>query len=404
MKRRHEDDMFAGAIKGMAVSGLRMNNERAVLAAITMTPGSSGAEITRATGLGAQTVSRMLVDLEATGIIMRGSPRRAGRGQPAIPISINPEGAFCIGCEVGWRHIEILVQNVGGTVLGRHRRDYAYPDATTIVEEIGSLSKLMIGLIPEHLRTRLVGIGLAMPSGIDRNINLLDAPPEQALAWRGLDIAAEVGKATGLEVFLYNDGNAGCWGEVTAHPMPRPRNLGYILVSTYIGAGLVAEGRLWEGTNGRSANLGSMMVAGQDGRQEFVHLVASLSALNKKLAESQRPVPSGNPKDWNWADLEPVLTAWIDEAGRAIAKTIVNTTAVIELDTAVVDGVMPRPIVERLVDTVRQTLESMPALTSDWPKVEIGQLGSAAPAIGASWLPMYRRFFSREPADLNPAI
>ena len=401
MAPRHEEDIFARATKGMAVAGLRLNNERAVLTAIAISPGSSGAEITRITGLGAQTVSRMLIDLEAAGLITRGEPRRGGRGQPAVPIFLNPQGAFCIGCEVGWRHIEILVQNLGGEVLGRHRRDYAFPDFDTIFAEVASLSRLMIELVPEQLRHRLLGIGVAMPSGFERNLGLLGVPAAKAEQWAGVDPAATVAKATGMEVFLYNDGNAGCWGELAAYPMPRPRNLCYILVSSFIGAGLIAEGKLWEGTNGRSANLGSMMVTDRNGYQQFVHLVASLHAFENKLADRRLALSTGNPMDWAWEEMEDVVAEWVEDAGKAIAKTIVNTSAVVELDVAVVDGTMPRPIVERLVESVRSHLAAMPTLTSEWPTVEIGRLGNAAPARGASWLPMYRSLFSRERGDLD---
>ena len=402
LPERLDEDMFAGAVRGMAVSGLRLNNERAVLTAIAIEPGSSAAEIMRTTGLGGQTISRMLIDLEAAGLVIRGEPIKGGRrGQPSVPIQINPDGAFCIGCEVGWRHIEILVQNIGGQILGRHRRDFAFPDFDTIFDEVASLSKLMLGLVPEAFRSRLLGIGLAMPSGFERNLGLIGAPEAKAKQWEGANPVAKVSAATGLEVFSFNDGNAGCWGELAAYPIPRPRNLSYILVSSFIGAGLIAEGKLWEGRNGGSANLGSMMITDRNGHQEFVHFVASIVALEKRLATAGMEVPTGNPMLWNWDGMGAVLTEWLEDAGRAIAKTIVNTRAVVELDVAVVDGVMPKDVVERLVSCVRRNLDGMPALTGEWPVVEPGRLGNAAPAVGASWLPMYRRFFSRERADVD---
>lgn len=397
---RHIEDGLGGAIRGMPTSGLRLNNERAVLTAVGIAPGSSGAEITRATGLGAQTVSRLLVDLENMGLVIKGEPRRGARGQPAIPIHLNPEGAFCIGCEMGWRHIEILIQNLSGEILGRHRRDYAFPDRESIFEEIGSLAKLMSTLVPERSRHRLLGMGLATPSGFERNMALLGAPKEKISEWNDVDLALEAGKATGLDVYLYNDGNAGCWGELAATAVPRPRNLAYILVSTFVGAGLMAEGRLFEGPNGRSANLGSMMVSGGDGGRQYVHLIASLVALERKLGARGVQVPRGNPLNWDWEALEPVASEWIKEAGEAIAKVIVNTSAVVELELAVIDGVMPKAIVERLVEVVRNSLAATPALTSEWPDISMGKLGNAAPALGASWLPMYRRYFSRERSDV----
>lgn len=403
MARAGSRDIFEPGTRRMDVSGLRINNERAVLTAVATNPGFSAAQVARATGLGPQSVSRILVELEATGLVKRGEARRGQRGQPATPIHIDPNGVFAVGCEIGWRHYHILIRNLAGEVLGEHRRDYAFPDVDTVIAETGSLAKLLIGLIPEELRGRVLGMGLAAPSGIGRNIDLVGGSAEQAERWKELNITTAARAASGLEIFRFNDGNAACWGELTAYPPPRPANLAYFQVGTFIGAGLIAEGRLWEGPTGNSANLGSMLVTDRNGRQEFVHLIASLYALEKRLIAAGRPVPTGNPLAWPWADLEPVASEWLEDAARALAKAIANTHAVMEFSVAVLDGAMPRPIVERLVQRVRDHTRALPVLTSDRPTIEIGRLGGGATARGAASKPIYRRYFSRDPADVIEA-
>lgn len=398
-------DIFEPGAKRMAPAGLRANNERAVLTAVATAPGASAADIARTTGLGAQSVSRILGELEGSGLVYRGEVRRDGqRGQPAVPIFMDPNGAFCIGCEVGWRHLHILIRNLGGQVLGEHRRDYPFPDARTIFGEIGSVARLMTGLVPEQYRSRLLGMGLAMPSGIGRNADLLGASPEDAAAWKGTDILGAAEAAAGMKVFMFNDGNAACWGEIAAYPPPRPNNLAYFLIGTFVGAGLIAEGRLWEGPTGNSANLGSMLVTDRDGKQNFVHLIASITAFERRLAVAGLPIPTGNPVDWDWDSYEPHVTEWLDDAGWALAKTIANTSAVMEFSVVVVDGVMARPIVDRLIERVRHHSDALPVLTSDKPVIEEGRMGGAAPAHGAALKPMYRRLFSRDTADIGSAI
>lgn len=396
MKKSLDNDHFEPGSKRMSGSGIRINNERAVLTAAAVTPGSSSAEIARETGLGPQTVSRILSDLEMQGLVMRGDVRRGQRGQPATPIYLDPNGVYTIGCEIGWRHIEVILRNLGGEILGHHRRDYPFPDATVVFQELGSVSRLLTGLIPEGFRDRLLGVGLAMPGGIFRNIDLLGGSAKDAQAWVDLDIVAKAEEATGLKVFFFNDGNAACWAELAAVPPPRPNNLAYILVSTFVGAGIIAEGRLWEGPTGNSANLGSIIVTDRLGNQNFVHLIASIMALETKLFAAGVAVPAGNPRDWNWESLEPHVTEWIDEASPAIAKAIANTSAVIEFGTAIVDGVMPRAVVDRLIERIRHHTLELPVLTSDRPTIISGRLGGLAPARGAALLPIYRAYFSRD--------
>lgn len=396
-----ERDVFEPLSRRMNVSGLRQSNERAVLTVVATNPGSSAAQIARKTGLGAQSVSRIVGEFETLGLVYRGEARRGQRGQPAVPIYVDPSGIYSIGCEIGWRHMHILIRNLGGEILGQHRRDYDYPEAQSILGEVGSLVRLLVGLVPEAHRSRILGIGLAMPSGIARNADLLGTPEPVVQGWAGLDVATKIEEMTGLLVTTFNDGNAGCWGEFIAHPPPRPSNFAYLQVGTFVAAGLVAEGRLWEGPSGNSANLGSMIVTDREGRQEFVHLVASIYALERRLRAANKSVPKGNPADWNWEALEPEASQWLDEASRALASVIMNTSAVLEFGLAIVDGVMSRDVVARLVDLVRQRVAEFPVLTSDKPVIEMGRFGSEAPARGAAGKPIFRRLFSRDTADLE---
>ncbi|KKB07034.1 hypothetical protein VE26_16750, partial [Devosia chinhatensis] len=59
----------------------------------------------------------------------------------------------------------------------------------------------------------------------------------------------------------------------------RPSNSAYRCCGSFVGAGLVAEGRLWQGPTGNSASLGSMLVTDEHGQNQFVHLIAALYAL-----------------------------------------------------------------------------------------------------------------------------
>lgn len=384
----------------MAVSGLRQNNERAVLSVVAALPGSSAAQIARSTGLGAQSVSRILTELENVGLVRRGEVIRGQRGQPAVPIFLDPAGAYCIGGEIGWRHFHVVLINLGGEILGEHRRSYDYPDSSAILPELVSIIQLLTGLVPDAHRARLLGAGLAMPSGLHRNAGLVGAPPEVAEHWKSMDLHAEVGEATGLDIFAFNDGNAGCWAELAALPSPRPSNLAYLQVGTFVGAGLIAQGRLWEGPTGNSANLGSMVVRGSNDQLAPAHLTASLYAFDQRLKAVGQSLPSGNPLDWDWTEFEPVLSEWIADASKSLAHVIMNTSAVMEFDTAIVDGVMPTPVVERLVQAIVDQVAAFPTLTSDRPEIRLGSRGSGAAAFGAALKPMFRRLFSRETTDI----
>ncbi|MEO5807115.1 ROK family transcriptional regulator [Devosia sp.] len=392
--------MFETAGRGLQHHGLRRANERAVMTVVAFNPGLSNAEISRLTGLAPQTVSAILIEIERSGLIRRGEVLRGRRGQPATPIFLNPEGGYAIGCEIGWRHLDVLLINMHAQVLGHIHRDYAYPDASVLPDEIAEAVQALRAGIPTDRQDRLTDLGIAMPTSIWEHVHLVNAPPEQTTLWRELDIAAEVNARCGLDVQVFNDGNAACWAELIASPAPRPSDFIYFLVSCYVAAGIVGQGTLWEGPTGNSANLGSMLVTDAEGKQHPAHFVASLDALEQRLTAAGRPVSSPITPETDWGALEPVLSDWIEDGGRALANVVFNTTAVIECRLAVIDGAMPRAVLERLVACVQRHLATLPISACSAPAVVAGHLGATAPALGAAELPLYRRHFSRHPSDI----
>lgn len=388
-------DMFVPIGRGVAQAGVRIANERAVLTLVAIFPGLSNADLARRTGLGPQTTSRIVSDLEARSMVMRGEVLRGRRGQPATPLFLNPRGAYCIGVEIGWRHREVLLYDLAGRTLATLRSSYEYPDATRIFADLAADVQIMRDALSPQDLERLVGIGLAAPTFIHGSIERIGGPPEQVELWRSIDVAARLAAATGLPTDWFNDGSAACWAEILAQPLPRPTTFAYFQVGTFVGAGIVMNGALWEDPSGNAADLGSIIVAGADGAPTYAHMVASLNALDRRLTEAGMRRPRGFPQEWDWTALEPVASAWIDEAGRALATAVLSTRAMIDIEKAVIDGVIPRAILARLLERTTHYLAQIPDLVRPRPRVEPGVQASSAAATGAAQLYLYRRYFSR---------
>ncbi|WP_417310541.1 ROK family transcriptional regulator [Devosia sp.] len=391
-----EPDFFETAGLGVQPAGVRQTNIRAVLTLIATSSGLSAAELARLTHLAPQTISAILEDIDKLGLLRKGEVRRGRRGQPATPYHINPRGAFAIGIELGWRRIEARLVNIGGETLSAYRRDYSYPDPHSIFDEIGRIATQFRNELGEDDRDKLVGFGIAAPGNIGRNIGILDADLSVGKRWLELDIAEAAEAATGMRVQVFNDGNAACWAEFVSMPAPRSSDFAYLMLGTFIAAGVVVEGKLWEGPTGNSANLGAMLINDRHGDVNFAHLVASTFALSQRLAGAGIDVPATSPLDWPWEDWEPYVSDWIDDSASALASIIANTAAVFEFRTAVLDGVMPEPLLERLVEAVERYLSLLPSMAIDIPKLTRGRLGPSAASTGAAYLPLYQRFFSRD--------
>lgn len=389
-------DAFQSAGHGVQVSDVRQANQRVILTLIARNPGSSAAQLSELSKLAPQTVGLIIDELNAAGLLRAEPVIRGRRGQPARPFSLNDSGAFAIGVELGWRHFMVALVRLGGEVVSEYRRDYLFPDPATIFGELADAISRMRSLIPGDQESKFAGVGLAAPNGIGRNVSLLGAGEGIASSWAGIDPRAALELASGATTVSYNDGNAACWGELGVRPNPKPANLVYMHVGTFVGAGIIAQGLLWEGPTGNSANLGSMVVTDRRGEQKTVHQLASLFALEQRLKARGSPPPPLAPACWPWGDLEPTVTEWLDDAASAIAKAVINAQAVFEFDCSILDGDLPPKILDRLLGSVGARLARMPALTVDPPTVAKGHLGASAASVGAAYLVLFRRFFSRD--------
>ena len=384
---------FGGAGRGMQHHGLRRANERAVLRAIGFNPGLSNAEISRLCGLAPQTVSAILTNLEKSGLVERGEVLRGRRGQPATPFFLRACSGFAFGVEIGWDHVDVLLLDLHATVLSRRQARYEFPQCETVIDLVAKWTAELGAHLQEPERARLLDIGVAIPSNLVAKLQRLDAPADAARQWAEIDLGAVLKERTGLDVTCVNDGSAGCWGEFIALPQPRPANVVYLLASSFIGAGIVEGGALWEGAGGNAADLGAMLVPTEHDGPQTAHAIASVGALRQRLAAAGKAQETHLPAQWDWDAIAPEVDLWIADSAKALAQTVFNTATVVETGTVVIGTMLGDDITARLVERVTEDLAALPVTYARPPRILPGQLGGLAPAIGAAELALLRRHF-----------
>src|SRR5689334_12817708 len=119
---------------GADQAGVRLYNERLLLSLVRRFGPLSKVEVARLTGLSVQATSAIMNRLQADGLLRREAPLRGRVGQPTIPMSIDPEGAYSFGFKIGRRSCELALVDFRGVVHERARRTYAFPTPAMILE------------------------------------------------------------------------------------------------------------------------------------------------------------------------------------------------------------------------------------------------------------------------------
>lgn len=378
--------------RGTNQSGMRDANERLVLTLVRRLGSLSKTDIAKTTGLSAQTVSVIMRELEGGGLLIKGEPVRGKVGQPSVPMSLDPEGAFFLGLKLGRRSAQLVLIDFLGAAREMLNFSYDYP---TVAETTAFVSRGIADIsdrLSDRQRKRIVGLGIAMPFELWNWADTVGAPRAVMDEWRQRDIRGEIQAGCSFPVYLQNDATAACGAELVLGRTGDLRDFLYFYIGAFAGGGVVLNGSIYSGPSGNAGALGSMPVPGPDGRPRQLIDVASVATLERLLRE--RGVESGllwtEPNDWGEDTAE--LGAWLESAGRAIAYAIVSASAVIDFEAAVIDGWMPRPILDRLVDGVGSALKSIDAEGLVLPELRKGTVGIHARALGAATLPLSDRF------------
>ena len=110
------------AIAGTNLDGASAHNRRVIFDALRINGTLTRAALARATQLTPQTVSNIVDSLQADGLLIADAPRRQGRGQPARPYRILPEGACAIGVQLDRHQMLGVVVDLAGAPLMRRQR------------------------------------------------------------------------------------------------------------------------------------------------------------------------------------------------------------------------------------------------------------------------------------------
>ncbi len=162
-QRRHQGEAAPALSRGTTQTGVRLYNERLILSLVRLHGQLPKAEMARLTGLSAQTVSVIVRQLEADGLLKRRSPQRGKVGQPLVPFELHPEGAFSIGLKVGRRSGDLMLLDLSGQVRHTIHRPYTFPSPSELVSFLTSgVEELTQGLSASQ-RERISGIGIAAP-------------------------------------------------------------------------------------------------------------------------------------------------------------------------------------------------------------------------------------------------
>jgi predicted NBD/HSP70 family sugar kinase len=384
------------ASRGTNQSGVKLYNERLVLSLIRSHGSLSKTEIARRTGLSTQTSSVIMKQLENDGLLLKGTPIRGKVGQPSVPMSLNPEGAFSIGFKFGRRSADLVLMDFVGQVRRVLRETYAYPTPNELERFVRSGVAELTQNLDDQQTKRICGFGIAAPFEMWGWEDEVGAPHEVQEAWRSYDIKSEVERLVPWPAYFCNDATAACAAELAFGNRAGYTNFLYIFFATLIGGGVVLNGTLYPGRAGYAGAFGSMLVpnlneAGPTSAKSLIRCASIYILENMLKNEGQDPsILWRSPNDWS--AVNTTLEAWIDQATASVSVAIGSAISVIDFEAIVIDGAFPEAIRSAVVQRTREKFAQMDLQGLAPVDIVEGTIGSDARVLGAASLPLLAGF------------
>jgi predicted NBD/HSP70 family sugar kinase len=217
----------------------------------------SRAEIAQETALQRSTVSLIVEELKAGGLIEEVSGESTG-GRPPILLSLRASDAVAIGVDLGTIRTIVATSDLAGRALEQEEFP-TDPDARQTISRIIESARRLV----EKNGGTIEGIGVSLPGLVDQETGTAIFIPH--FKWRDLNVAEEIRSAVGLAVTADNDANAAALAELWfGRPEIREvRDFIMVLVEEGLGTGIVFDGQIYRGELGAAGEFGHMTI-GED--------------------------------------------------------------------------------------------------------------------------------------------
>jgi predicted NBD/HSP70 family sugar kinase len=240
-------------------ASLRELNRARVVHTLREAGVTSRAEVARRTGLSRSTVSSIVAELSANGVVVDNRARRDARprqgGRPPALISLGRPAGIAVGIDFGKRHLGVALADASHHVLAERREPM--PDDYPAGEGFDAAAELFRGLLDDEGidLDQVLGVGLGLPGPIHRHTGIVGSTAILP-GWVGIHVASEMEGRLGVTVQVENDANLGALAEVTWGAGEGCQDLTYLKLATGIGAGIIVGGRLYDGTGGTAGEIG----------------------------------------------------------------------------------------------------------------------------------------------------
>jgi glucokinase len=319
-------------------SVLRHTNAHGILKLLRECGSCSRADLVRASGLSAPTVTNVVKDLLSADLVEPLGEGQSSGGRPPDMIRFKAERGCLLAVELNARSISFLLTDLNGSELDG--RIISLEKRATTPEAICRLiGDELKALLRKHRRSRdrLLALVVGVPAitNVDEGSVLSIHDLE---GWRSVPLRAMLSKIVDCIVIVENDTNLAAQGEQHCGSAQSVKDFVFIHIGTKnVGAGIFLDGRIHHGSQWSAGEIAYLHLPSISRRQPTIHefgeleTVLTSSGILRSWRETSGPTEQGKDD----ADIDPVEILNLAKAGDPRAVKIIRRRSEIVADIVV---------------------------------------------------------------------
>jgi len=375
----------------------KQHNRDLVLKTVFESETISRAEIARVTGLTRPTVSDAISGLLAEGLVEEVGIGSSIGGKSPILLSLVKDSRYMISLNLAYDQFCGAVVNLRGEVKAMEGIPVSGRDGE---QSLGLVYEILDRLTNLGWKP-LVGVGVGTPGLINTREGMIVNAVN--LDWQNLPLAKLLQDRYHLPAHIMNDSQAAAIGEyVYGGGYTADENLVVINVRQGIGAGILINGRLFQGDGGGAGEIGHVVVQENGlqcrcGKRGCLETLSSARAVVQRAQMRASDFPSSalvkNPDDITldilvdaFASNDPLAEQVVLDAAHYLGISIAGLVSTLNIQKFVLTGDMTR-FGQRWLDAVREaTLQATLSKLAEETSIDIGKVDYRGCILGASAL------------------
>lgn len=239
---------------------LRLTNAQLLLRLLREAGPCSKADLVRASGLSAPTVTNVVAHLSSAGLVEPVGEGDSTGGRPPDIIRFRAERGCVVGVEISYDSLRLLLTDLDAKELARAdatiSRHSSKPAAicAQIAKEVRALVRKQ-NRPEDHLLGLVVGVPaiVNVQDGIVFSLSKLKG-------WSDVPLAAMLQREFRCEIGIENDTNLAAQGEYHRGAAQEERNFVFITIGQGVGAGIFLDGAIYRGSRWSAGEIGYLRV------------------------------------------------------------------------------------------------------------------------------------------------